>query len=294
MKISGFTFVKDATKYDLPIVESIRSILPIVDEYIVNVGKSNDKTLSMVKNIKSKKIKIIQNNWDARYTEKMRIYAVQTNLAMYQCTGDWLFYLQADEVVHEKDLDSIYKSMENNFEDKKIQGLLFDWHHFWGSYDYYLDTYVHYQREIRIIRNFLGITSWKDAQGFRLDGKKLKVKHSNGHIYHYGWVVPPAKARAKSYNHSLYYRGEKATEKFFIPEEQEFYYNVNPYFLSKFKSTHPAVMRSKIKKTKSEFNIKLCRPKIKRKMFKRNIQTFLYRTLGLRLGEYRNYNLIGK
>jgi hypothetical protein len=36
MKVGGFTFVRNVVKYDYPVVESIRSILPVVDEFIVN------------------------------------------------------------------------------------------------------------------------------------------------------------------------------------------------------------------------------------------------------------------
>jgi hypothetical protein len=290
MKISGFTFVRNATKFGLPVVESIRSILPLVDEFIVNVGISEDRTLRMVRGIGSKKIRIIQNRWDDRWTERMRIYAVQTNIAMYQCTGDWLFYIQADEVVHEKDHASIYNSMARNLKDQEVQGLLFDWIHFWGSYRYFLDTVVNYQHEIRIIRNFLGISSWKDAQGFRLDGRRLMVKPSEGRIFHYGWVVPPANAVEKAKNHSTYFRGKKATKNFPIDPQEKFFYNTDRYLLSEFKGTHPAVMKERISAFKDTFDINRClsgfRPN------RKNFRTFLYRTFGLTPGEYRNYFLL--
>ena len=290
MKISGFTFVRNARKFGLPVCESIRSILPLVDEFIVNVGISEDKTLRMIRGLRSKKIHIIQNPWDDRWMEKMRIYAVQTNLAMYRCTGDWLFYIQADEVVHEKDHSSIYKSMEKNLKDPEVQGLLFNWIHFWGSYRYFLDTYVNYRREIRIVRNFLGVSSWKDAQGFRLDGKKLKVRPSGGRIFHYGWVVPPANAVEKAKNHSTFYRGKEATKKFQIDPKEKFFYNIHRYLLSEFKDAHPFVMKERIDEFVDTFDISRCPSGFR--LDKRNLRTFLYRTFGLTPGEYRNYKLL--
>jgi hypothetical protein len=59
MKVSGFTFVKNAVKYGYPVVESIKSILPIVDEFIVCLGDSEDNTTELIKGINSPKIKII-------------------------------------------------------------------------------------------------------------------------------------------------------------------------------------------------------------------------------------------
>jgi len=292
MKISAFTFVKDATLYGLPVVESIRSILPVVDEFIVNVGASGDGTLRMIKGIRDRKLKIFESKWDERYTEKMRIYAVQTNLALYRCTGDWCFYLQADEVIHEKDHDAIYSAMKTNLGDPRVQGLLFDWIHFWGDPGHFLDTYVNYQKEIRIVRNFLGVSSWRDAQGFRLDGQKLRVRPSGGTVYHYGWAVAPEKAVKKSVRHSLYYRGKEKTEKNLPPESGDFYRNIDPFFLSRFKGSHPGVMKRLVESSSGRFDPKQCKPRRTLKTIRRIVMTFFSRLTGLRPGEYKNYILL--
>src|SRR3990172_8381172 len=112
MKVSGFTFCRNMIKYDFPIVESIRSILPIVDEFIVNVGKSEDHTLELIQSIGDSKIKIIESVWDESLRKDGLILSQQTNIALKQCTGDWAFYLQADEVVHEDDLSGLARLME--------------------------------------------------------------------------------------------------------------------------------------------------------------------------------------
>ena len=292
MKISAFTFVRNAVKLGLPIVESIKSILPIVDEYIVNVGNSSDDTLKLLKSLKSKKIRFVYHDWDDRYTEKMRIYAIQTNLAMYECKGDWLFYLQADEVVHEDDLPKIIEAIKKYDSDKNVQGLLFHWKHFWGSYNTILDSYVHYRQEIRVIRNFLGVSSWRDAQGFRIDGKKLHVKDSGASVYHYGWVLSGEQGAAKAKNHSLFFRGKEATKKFNIADKDKYFYDVDPYILGTFKGTHPAVMKKRIEGYVDTFDKSRCEKRIKGKDLKRRIKTFLERTFGWRIGEYKNYILI--
>ena len=59
MKVTGFSFVKNAIKYDYPIVESITSILPICDEFVIAVGDCNDGTRELIESIGSDKIRII-------------------------------------------------------------------------------------------------------------------------------------------------------------------------------------------------------------------------------------------
>ena len=54
MKISGFTFVRNATKLYLPVRESIISVLPLVDEFIIALGDCahDDKTLEEIKKLR--------------------------------------------------------------------------------------------------------------------------------------------------------------------------------------------------------------------------------------------------
>ena len=101
MKISGFTIVRNAVKFNYPVVASIRSILPICDEFIVNVGDSQDGTLELIRSIGSPKIRIIQTQWDMG--QGSQVLSQQTNLTLKECRGDWAFYLQSDEVIHEAD-----------------------------------------------------------------------------------------------------------------------------------------------------------------------------------------------
>ena len=101
MKVSGFSFCRNAVLYDYPVVESIRSILPIVDEFVVNVGRCDDGTLDLIRSIGDPKIRIVESVWDETLRKNGLVYSQQTNLALSHCTGDWAFYIQADEVIHE-------------------------------------------------------------------------------------------------------------------------------------------------------------------------------------------------
>jgi len=208
MKVAGFTFVRNAIKYDYPVVASIQSVLPLCDEMVVSVGNSDDNTLELIQSIGSPKIRIIQTIWDDSLKEGGRVLAVETNKA-FDAVGadaDWAFYIQADEVVHEKGYDNIRAAMQQYKDDKRVEGLLFNYVHFYGSYDYVGDSRTWYKNEIRVIRNNKQIRSYNDAQGFRREGQKLLVKPVQAEIYHYGWVKDPAlQAQKQNNSHHLYY-----------------------------------------------------------------------------------------
>jgi len=187
MKISGFTIARNAIQYNYPILESIQSILPVCDEFIVNVGDSKDDTLNLIKSIKSDKIRIIQNTWD--FSLGKEVLSHQTNLALKACSGDWTFYLQSDEVVHEDDLGKLKRLMEKYVDDENVDALRFKWLHFYGSYYRYRIDQGWYQKQDRIIRNNGEIESYGDAFAFRKkDGQPLKRKNTGCLLYHYGWV----------------------------------------------------------------------------------------------------------
>ncbi len=241
MKISGFTIVRNAEKYYFPIKQSIESILPLVDEFIIALGDSDDKTEEIINSISSDKIKIYRRTWDLSPNNKSHIYSDETNFALSKCTGDWCFYIQADEVVHENDLPIIKKACLTNLSNKNVEGLLFDYYHFWGDYDHYLPYHGWYKHEIRVIRNNIGVKSVGDAQSFRkTDNSKLKVKHINAHIYHYGWVRPPELMRSKKKEQDISHYN--STDK--IGNEINFdwfnYGDMNK--IPVFKGIHPKVM----------------------------------------------------
>ena len=189
MKVSGFTIVKDIIKYNYPVLESIQSILPICDEFIVNVSRSQDDTLNLIQSLKNSKIKIMETKWDLSMGKTVLSY--QTNAALKECKGDWAFYLQADEVVHERDLPILRKLMEKYIHDDQVDALRFRWFHFYGSYFRYRIDEGWYQKQDRIIKNNGRIESFGDAYSFkRKDDQPLRFKNTGCFIYHYGWVQP--------------------------------------------------------------------------------------------------------
>lgn len=289
MKVSGFTIVRNAVKYDYPVVESIKSLLPLVDEMIVLIGNSADDTISLIEQIGSNKIKIHHSTWDDNLREGGKVLAVETDKAfkLINPESDWAIYLQADEVIHEKYYETISKAMEQYKRLNEVDGLLFNYKHFFGSYDYVASSRSFYRNEIRIIRNNPDIQSYKDAQGFRKNGKKLNVKPIDAFVYHYGWVRHPQTMSNKIKDfHKLWHKDEWIAAQEAL--NQEFDYNQIDA-VDEFKETHPAVMSNRIASKNWQFIPQLN----KEKMSKTNrLLYWVERNTGWRIGEYKNYNII--
>lgn len=199
MKVTGFTFIKNAVRFQFPVVEAIQSILPVCDEVVIVVGDSNDGTRELVNTIGPDKINIIDSVWDNNLKDG-RVLAAETDKAFKEISSDtdWCFYIQADEVVHEEGYEEIIDTMTKWKNAKEVDGLLFKYRHFYGSYDYIGVSSRWYKNEIRIIKNDKRIFSYRDAQGFRKgENEKLNVKSLNAYIHHYGWVREPKIMLAK-------------------------------------------------------------------------------------------------
>jgi hypothetical protein len=289
MRVSGFTFIRNAIKYDYPIVESIQSILPLVDEFIVLVGQSDDNTLGLVQAIDSPKIKIIQSVWDDSLRHGGRVLAQETDKAFHQIAAesDWAFYLQGDEVVHEKYLPIIKKALHNSLNDNKLDGFLFKYKHFYGSYDFVGDSRKWYRREIRLIRNNKKIKSYRDAQGFRKENKKLNVKLLDAEVFHYGWVKPPDIQQSKQTFFPSLFEGEKFKENRNFTKGSFDYSKIDS--LVQFNESHPQVMQNRIAAKNWNFDFD---PKKKNFSFKMKILHFIEHFTNFRIGEYKNYRLL--
>jgi glycosyltransferase involved in cell wall biosynthesis len=290
MKVSGFTFIRNAIKFDYPVVEAITSILPLCDEFIVAVGNSDDGTRQLIEQIGSSKIRIIDTIWDESLREGGHVLAVETDKAFDAISNDsdWAFYIQGDEVVHEKYLPEIRKSMEQWKDIPEVEGLVFNYLHFYGSYDFIGDSRRWYRREVRIIRNNKKIRSYRDAQGFRMDGQKLKVKCVDAFVYHYGWVRPPEKQQFKLHHFGRLWDNKEAdyNNKELIKEPFDY---TQTDSVAWFKGTHPQVLQERIKRINWEFDVD---PTQKKFSLKFRFLHWVEDKTGWRIGEYRNYTII--
>ncbi|MCS7185053.1 MAG: hypothetical protein NZ870_03930 [bacterium] len=255
MLISGFTFCRNVIKYDYPIVESIKSVLPVVDEFIVNVGKSIDDTLDVIKSIKDPKIKIFESEWDETIKIDGRVFSIETNKALKMCKGIWAFYIQADEVLHEDGIPSIIESCKKYKDNLEVLGFMFHFLHFYGDY-WSVDPYG-YRREIRIIRNNGMLESRDDATGFFIkneniylkDDKKKRWRWINARIFHYGWVKSREVAVEKVKQQLELYHAGKIPDKEIFEKIYKDKFDLSKYAIMKtYKGSHPATMKERIEK----------------------------------------------
>jgi hypothetical protein len=242
MKVSGFTFLRNGQKLGYPFVASIRSILPIVDEFVIALGPCEDDTEKLVREIGDPKIRIIPTQWNERikpgYSVKGFVYGQQKSIALFNCTGDWAFYLEADEVVHENDLPKILAAMEQHLDDARVEALAFDYLHFYGNANTYAWSPGWYRSEVRIIRNT--IPAWSSEALFfnvvtgHKQSRYPRAAHAGATIYHYGWVRSQAQMNLKLQAVEHNWSDQAKTVR---------YEEVDPAILRPFTGTHPQVIR---------------------------------------------------
>ena len=288
MKVVGVTFIRNAIRYDYPVTESLRSLLPLCDEVIVAVGASDDNTRALIAGLSSPKIRILDTVWDDSLREGGRVLALETDkaLAAVPSDADWIFYLQADEVLHENDYPAIREAMQRHLPDPRVDGLLFDYYHFYGSYDDLGAARRWYSHEIRVVRANRGIYSYRDAQGFRRhDNQKLAVAPVAAHIYHYGWVKEPAAMQGKQETFNRYWHDDAWTEANVAKAAEFDYAGIDA--LTRFPGSHPAVMAERIARRNWHFDHDPTRNRVP---LKDKLKALAERWCGLRLG-YKNYRL---
>lgn len=300
MKVSGFTILRNGVEFAYPFEESILSLLPFVDELVVNVGRGTDETLKHIQNLARlhSKIKIFETEWPLHDEEKKRggfILSEQTNLALQACQNDWCFYLQADEVLHEKDYAVIWKSLEVAEKNPKIEGLVFSYHHFYGDYSVVQFSHSAYRRELRAIRKSADILSVGDAQSFRkITGEKVSALLCPAHIYHYGWVRPPEAMKEKTFFMDQLYHGKPNKEQ----EAQRIPFSGNNYQYKKFwglrpfQGSHPAIMRGRISRQGQRWDLDRAPRSWSLSDIKKISLDMIEKFTGHRLFEYRNYYLV--
>jgi hypothetical protein len=291
LKVTGFSFIRNGIKLDYPIVEAIQSILPICDDFIVAVGNSDDETLALIQSIEPQKIHVIQTVWDDTLRENGAVLAVETNKAFQaiEKDTDWAFYIQGDEVIHEKYLPIIKAAMLAYKDNLKVDGLLFNYQHFYGSYDYLGASNSWYKDEIRVIRNNKSFYSFKDAQGFRKgNNEKLHVISIPAFVNHYGWVKDPRAMQQKQESfHKLWHDDDWLDKN--VAKAESFEYEKHVSQLVKFTDSHPKVMEERLKRVNWKFDYDIS-------MSKRSTKDRL-KDLLLKIGinpNYQNYKLIGK
>ncbi|MCB9232984.1 MAG: glycosyltransferase family 2 protein [Bacteroidia bacterium] len=298
MKVYGFSYIRNGNKLDYPFVESIQSVLPLVDTFFMVVGDSDDGSREAVEKL-GPKMQIIDSVWDPELRQNGKIFAHQSNLGLAQVPqdADWAIHIQGDEMLHEQDHGAILRCMEENAHRKEVEGILFPYYHFWG-YHHVVVTRRAHSGEIRIIRPGRNIFSYKDSQGFRRykseqdylnggKGTKLKVVMAKAHVYHYSRVRPPRLEMEKIKIFHQYWHDDAWIEQNTAGIEEFDYDRIDD--LAEFKGTHPVYLQERLKSRDWAFDVSTMKRKLS---FKDRILFWFEKLTGIRLFENKNYRLI--
>lgn len=231
MKVSGFTFLNGAVSLGYPFRESIRSALPLCDEFVVVVGDTEDGTAEAVAAMGDPRIKVYRSSWN-RLVGNF-VLAQQTNVAYYSCTGDWAFYIQGDEILHEEDQQLVMDQMRKHLDNPKVEGLAFDYVHFYGNHNTQAWSPRWYRREVRVFKNSLRLVFPSDGLFAVLLKTSRRARYLNAVVtgakmYHYGWVR----------SDSLHQGGQT---------KKDVYEKVDPDSLRLFTGTHPKIIQPLLK-----------------------------------------------
>lgn len=290
MKVSGFTFLRNGQKFGYPFIASIRSILPIVDEFVIALGPCDDDTEGMLRDVRDPKIRVIATHWNERirpgYSVKGFVYGQQKSIALFNCTGDWAFYLEADEVVHEHDLPTIRAAMERYLNDERVEALVFNYLHFYGNANTIAWSPGWYRKEVRILRNT--IPAWSSESLFfnvvvsHKKSRYPRAADTGTSIYHYGWVRSEAQMNLKS----------EAVLKFWQNRASAAvnYAEIDAAILQSFTGTHPAAVQSWLPKSEGLFHADPSH-KLTARERKHRRMLWLEKTFGVRFNK-KHYRLV--
>ena len=236
--ISGFTFLRNASELGFPFEASIRSLLPLVDEYVIAVGQGTDDTLARIRALGDPKIRVIETVWNERMADRGFVYAQQKMIAQYACTGDWAFYLEGDELVHEDELERIRASVARHHANERVEALVFDYYHFYGAPGWLASSPAWYRRECRLIRNTIRSYA-PDGQYWLVTATHRRPRYpraarADAHIYHYGHV------RRQDY---MQHKVDQTSRYWGKPAPRVDYRRIDAKAIRPFPGTHPACIR---------------------------------------------------
>lgn len=285
--ISGFTIVRNAVKLDYPIVPAIRSILDLCDEVVVNVGASEDETRDVVVGIGDPRIRVLDTVWDL--SRGGGTLAFETNRAMAACRGGWGVYIQADEVLHEAGVATLREALRQWAGDRRVEGLLVDYRHFYGDFDTLATDRHWYRREVRVVRLDREIRSFQDAQGFRVgrDQRRVRARVTGAAMFHYGWARPPQSMRQKFVASKEVFH-ERAEQLAAHAELEALYWTP---LLRPFEGSHPRAAQSWVaaRRAAGTERAAVGPRRFKLAHLRLYLSDWIERLTGARLFEYRNY-----
>ena len=288
MKLSGFTIVRNAELLDFPVEASIRSILPLCDEVVVNVGRSDDGTLERIRGIGDPKIRILEAEWD--FSRGDAVLREETARAMRECRSPWGLCIQADEVLHEAGVDPLGAAIRAADRDPRVEGVVVRYRHIFGGAGWEAVNRRWYRREVRAVRldPARGVMPYRDAQGFRVGGELRRVRAllADAEYFHYGWLRSAAALRARGAVDRHLYPGRRVP-----PAESAAVLRWFPG-LRPFRDSHPAIAAAWVAAHAHDPERIVTPPFFALEHLRFYASDLVERITGRRLFEFRNYTLV--
>jgi hypothetical protein len=285
VKISGFTLVKNAVALDFPIEAAIRSILPLCDEVVVNVGRSDDGTLELIRGIGDPRIRILETEWGT--TRGSTVLREETDRAMRAAVHPFGIYIQADEVLHEAGLGNLRSALERASRDDRIDGVAVRYRHLFGSPGLEAVGRRWYRREVRAVRLAPAgrIHSFRDAQGFRVgpDDRRLRALVADAEMFHYGYLRSAAAMRGRrAVDQALGPAGRTAPPD---PAVLSWFPGIRP-----FRGTHPAAAAAWVAAHGDDPDRRIAPARMHPEHLRYAASNLIERLTGIRPFEFRNFD----
>ena len=252
----------------------------------MNVGASEDETRDVVVGIGDSRIRVLDTVWD--FSRGGGTLAFETNRALAACRGAWGVYIQADEVLHETGVVAVREALREWEGDRRVEGLLVDYLHFYGDFDTLATDRHWYRREVRVVRLGQEIHSFQDAQGFRVGPgeRRVRARVTGAPMFHYGWARPPQSMRQKFVASKEVFH-ERADQLEAHAELEALYWTP---LLRPFGGSHPRVAQAWVAARRAGETGRAVGPRrFKLAHLRLYLSDWIERLTGARLFEYRNY-----
>lgn len=261
--LAGFSYIYNGIDFDIPFIESIKSVIHIVDEFVLTECYSKDGTWEKCLKLQEEypnKIKLLRRPWVEHFSE----ISLLANWTATHIDEDiqYCMQLQSDEVIHEKDLDILRRLPElMNLNNKTAARWRYN--HFLGNPS---TTFPFcYSELVRVIKRGLGWQIIGDGVQYAKDGSLLppeEVLETNIQVFHYGKMKDPKKGFKKEVDFQNLFKdvgfpdpkmkemkeklGEEYCDYVYLFES-----NIVDNKIQKFEDSHPLVMHEYLKKFES-------------------------------------------
>lgn len=261
-RLSAYSYLYQGVAFDYPFIESLQSVLPVVDELVVTYAEPcPDGTYEQLLRLAAHypQLRLLPSRlWTA--PDKPldgSLIRQAAEEAMAACTGDWLWHLQADEVYSNADAKKV-RELVNVSHHQDVHGFIFNVLHFYGD----ANTVVGpqgaaagwYLQCVRLSRKGAGQHEGDAWTQSLIPAVAHGLRRTDITLYHYGHLRQAAVAEDKNrFMYSLYRADGQRPAHFVRPEQTQ-------HCLVPFDGQHPESMAPRLARQRLQSQL-AARPK---------------------------------